>query len=91
MKNNTDDKNGYKGATLEAFIDDDEETVTYVIIKTYLAQVDTVDENKDDDTLLDIDFNVFGGQLCAPWNDRSPLATKRMDYVLLPWARTGQG
>ena len=37
-KNNSDDKNGYKGATMEAFIDDDAETVTFVIIKTYLAQ-----------------------------------------------------
>lgn len=88
-KNNTDDKNGYKGATLEAFIDDDEETVTYVIIKTYLAQVDTVDENKDDDTLLDIDFNVFGGS-DVTLDEQESFGYEEDDYVLVTLGKTAR-
>lgn len=88
-KNNSDDKNGYKGATMEAFIDDDAETVTYVIIKTYLAQVDSIDENKDDDTLLDIDFNVFGGS-DVTLDEQESFGYEEDDYVLVTLGKDGE-
>ena len=88
-KNNSDDKNGYKGATLEAFIDDDAETVTYVIIKTYLAQVDTIDENKDDENLLDIDFDVFGGT-DVTLDEQESFGYEEDDYVLVTLGKDGK-
>ena len=54
-----DTKYSYNGATMEVYFDDDNSVATFVIVNTYLAQVDSIDENDDDDTLLDIDFDVF--------------------------------
>ncbi len=88
-KNNSDDKNGYKGATMEAFIDDDAETVTFVIIKTYLAQVDSIDENKDDKDLLDIDFNVFGGS-DVTLDEQESFGYEEDDYVLVTLGKDGK-
>ena len=87
-KNNSDDKNGYKGATMEAFIDDDAETVTFVIIKTYLAQVDSIDENKDDKDLLDIDFDVFG-EGSVTLDEQESFGYEEDDYVLVNLGNNG--
>ena len=87
-KNNSDDKNGYKGATMEAFIDDDAETVTFVIIKTYLAQVDSIDENDDDEDLLDIDFDVFG-EGSVTLDEQESFGYEEDDYVLVNLGNNG--
>ena len=88
IKKNDDTKNGAKGATMEVYIDKDAEAVTFVIINTYLAQVDSIDENKDDENLLDIDFNVFDlGTITL--DEQESFGYEEDDYVLVTVGKDG--
>lgn len=88
IKKNDDTKNGFKGATMEVYIDKDAETVTFVIINTYLAQVDSVDENKDDENLIDIDFDVFDlGTITL--DEQESFGYEEDDYLLVTVGKDG--
>ena len=88
IKKNDDTKNSAKGATMEVYIDKDAEAVTFVIINTYLAQVDSIDENKDDENLLDIDFNVFDlGTITL--DEQESFGYEEDDYVLVNLGNNG--
>ncbi len=84
-----DKKLGYTGATLDVYVDKDAETLTLVVLNQYLAQVDSIDENDDDEDLLDIDFDVFGEGSLSPWMSRNLSATKRTTMSWSTWATDG--
>lgn len=76
------DKLGYTGATLNVYVDDDAETLTLVVLKQYLAQVESVDENKDDEDLIDVDLDVFG-ESDREINELDAFGYEEDDYVIV--------
>ena len=75
-------KLGYTGATTEVFVDKDAEKLTIVVINQYLAQVDSINENDDDEDLLDISFTVYGGDN-RTLEEQEAFGYEEDDYVLV--------
>lgn len=83
-----DKKLGYTGATLDVYVDKDAETLTLVVLNQYLAQVDSIDENDDDEDLLDIDFDVFG-EGSVTLDEQESFGYEEDDYVLVNLGNNG--
>ncbi len=83
-----DKKLGYTGATLDVYVDKDAETLTLVVLNQYLAQVDSIDENDDDEELLDIDFDVFG-EGSVTLDEQESFGYEEDDYVLVNLGKNG--
>ena len=73
------------GRTVEVFTDDKDVTAI-VVVDTYLALVDKVDENKEDSDLLDIDFKVYVSNSTGnsySLDEQKAFAFDEDDYVLV--------
>ncbi len=73
------------GRTVEVFTDDKDVTAI-VVVDTYLALVDKVDENKDDSDLVDVDFKVYVSNSTGTTyslDEQDAFAFDEDDYVLV--------
>ena len=90
---NESDKIGYTGATLEAYIvdyTDDNDTavqkLVLVVNNTYLAQVNTVEENDDDADLIDVNLDLYtktGYANSADMDELDSFSYEEDDYLLV--------